>query len=114
MALPAYIGSQQKCSMSHRYGATFVECRLKATADVRHAVQFGKYTSDSIPPFLSQMAVENILSNPHHVLHKLLSDKTDETYNLRMAQSPFFAIMRINVYHQLLRLMVTISKMNYL
>ena len=25
----------------------------------------------------------NILNNPHHVLHKLLPDKTDHTYNLR-------------------------------
>ena len=26
---------------------------------------------------------DNIRHNPHHVLHKLLPDKTDHTYNLR-------------------------------
>jgi len=57
-------------------------------ASVRRAVRLGLYTADD--PTLFQLVADmdnnlfaNILSNPHHVLHKFLGNKTDHSYNLR-------------------------------
>ena len=59
-------------------------------AFVRRAIRLGFYTADD--PTLSQLATDlgdnlfaNILNNPHHVLHKLLPNKTEHrpTYNFR-------------------------------
>jgi len=51
---------------------------------------FGYTTDDPIGRVKCQLAADmddnlfaNILYNPHHVLHKLLPDKTDHAYNLR-------------------------------
>jgi len=62
--------------------------KQRLEAFVRRAIRLGFYTADD--PTLSQLATDlddnlfaNILNNPHHVLHKLLPNKTEHTYNFR-------------------------------
>jgi len=63
-------------------------------ASIRRAVRSGFYASDESS--MSQLVedtddklFDNIRYNPHHVLHQLLTDKNDYTYNLRPRRHSF-------------------------
>jgi len=70
--------------------------KQRLEASIRRAVRSGLYTADD--PSFSELVADmddnlglfaKIRHNPHHVLHKLLPDKTDHTYNLRPRSHSF-------------------------
>jgi len=70
--------------------------KRRLEASIRHAVWSGLYAADdpSFPQLVADMddnLFANIRHNPHHVLYKLLPDKTEHTYNLR-PRSPTFSL----------------------
>jgi len=70
------------------WGFTTAHDRKKMESVIRRGVRFGYCTTNQAP--LAELAVEadetlfeNILHNKQHVLHQLLPDRTQSTYNLR-------------------------------
>jgi len=70
------------------WGFTSATDKQRLETSVRRAIRLDLYSADDPTP--SQVAADmddnlftNILHNPHHVLYKFLSHKTDHTYNLR-------------------------------
>ena len=68
--------------------------RLCIEAPLRRAVRSGLYSADD--PSFSQLVGDmddnlfaKIQHNPHHVLYKLLPEKTDHSYNLRPRSHSF-------------------------
>ena len=76
------------------WGFTSAADKQRLEASIRRAVRSGLYAADD--PSFSQLVADmddnlfaNIWHNPHHVLYKLLPDKTEHTYNLRPRSHPF-------------------------
>jgi len=75
------------------WGSTQAD-KQRLEASIRRAVRSGLYAADD-PSFSELVAVmdDNLFATiqhcPHHVLYKLLPDKTDHTYNLRRCSHSF-------------------------
>jgi len=76
------------------WGFTSAADKQRLEASLRRAVRSGLYAADD--PLFSELVADmddnlfaNIRHNPHHVLYKLLPDKTDHTYNLRPRSHSF-------------------------
>jgi len=76
------------------WGFTSAADKQRLEASLRRAVRSGLYAADD--PSFSQLIADmddnlfaHIRHNPHHVLYKLLPDKTDHTYNLRTRSHSF-------------------------
>ena len=70
------------------WGFTSEADNQRLEASIRRAVQSGLYAADDLS--FSELVADmddnlfaKIQHSPHHVLYKLLPDKTDHTYNLR-------------------------------
>ena len=77
-----------KICFSSLVGIHHAADKQRMEALIRRAVRSGLYAADD--PSFSELVADmddnlfaNIRHNPHHVLYKLLPDKTDHTYNLR-------------------------------
>jgi len=76
------------------WGFTSAADKQRLEASLRREVRSGLYLVDD--PSFTQLVVDmddnlfaKIQHNPHHVLYKLLPEKTDRTYNLRPRSDSF-------------------------
>jgi len=76
------------------WGFTSAADKQRLEASLRRAVRSGLYSAND--PSFSQLVGDmddnlfaKIQHNPHHVLYKLLPEKTDRTYNLRPRSHSF-------------------------
>ena len=65
------------------WGFTSAADKQRLEAYVRRAIRLGLYIAGNPTPSQLAADMDDMLNSPHHVLHKLLPDKTDHTYNFR-------------------------------
>jgi len=79
----AVVLSKLLCASSTWWGFTCAADRQRLEASIRRAVWSDEPSMSRLVEDSDDKLFDNIRYNPHHVLHQLLPDKNDYSYNLR-------------------------------